>query len=375
MNDLANLNLTTLPSNIGGISIPDAIRGPLSALYGPGKYEKAIYRYPRDLGSNPARKHSIVFTVLKHKPQQLAQVGSDINALFSDVMSSGGDISSKAKELLNDNTKTIQEKLSDLTNVPGFSEKLGQSSRTLFNSVSQFFIKGNREVGDTIGLYIPDTVNVHYGSDYDTADLSTALGRLYFLAQGATSLTKAFTDQKDRTITNMVNAAGNDPFLREMVFGKMIGGALGMDISRQVLSAGGYAMNPQTQVLFRGVDFRTFQFDFVFTPYSREESVQVKNIIDRFKYYAAPQIDSNGIFNQGMYMKIPDSFDIKFYYGNEENRNVHRIGECVLTDINVDYAGSGQWSTFNDGSPNQIRLTLQFKETFIVDKNRIKEGY
>lgn len=94
-----------------------------------------------------------------------------------------------------------------------------------------------------------------------------------------------------------------------------------------------------------------------------------------FKYHSAPQIDKNGIFEQGLYMKVPDAFKINFYYGNEENLNVHKIGECVLENMNVDYAGSGQWSTFNDGAPNQIKLTLQFKETVIVDKNKINAGY
>jgi hypothetical protein len=40
----------------------------------------------------------------------------------------------------------------------------------------------------------------------------------------------------------------------------------------------------------------------------------------------------------------------------------------------VDYGPNG-WATFNDGSPVQIKLTLQFKETVIVDKNKIKAGY
>ena len=173
----------------------------------------------------------------------------------------------------------------------------------------------------------------------------------------------------------MINAAGNDPFIGELVSG-VVGKRLGADVSRLVLNAGGYAMNPQLQVLFRGIGFRSFQFDFVFTPYNKEEADMVKNIIYKFKYHSAPQINSNaGVFSQGMYMTVPDAFNIKFYYGNEENRNVQRIGECVLENVNVDYAGSGQWSTFNDGSPNQIRLTLQFKETVIIDKNRIADGY
>ena len=74
-------------------------------------------------------------------------------------------------------------------------------------------------------------------------------------------------------------------------------------------------------------------------------------------------------------MKIPDTFDIEFLYKGARNTNVHRIGESVLTNVNVDYAGSGTWATHNDGSPVQIKLTLQFTETVIIDKNKIAEGY
>jgi hypothetical protein len=376
------INLTTLPSNIGGISVSNATKGPLAALYG-SKYDKAQYRYPRDLGSNPARKHSIVFTALKHSPQQLSQVGSDANALVAELGSLGGvyaDVASKASDILKNGNLSMQQKIEQIkgtvSNAPTEALEIGSKAKTLFDSVSQFTIKGNRIPDTTIGLYIPDTVNVTYASSYDSdVSLSKSLGRLYFLAQGATSLAETFKNQKDVSMTNMINAAGNDPFVRDLVFGAA-GKALGMDqLNRLAVNAAGYALNPQIQVLFRGIGFRSFQFNFVFTPYNKEESQLVKEIITKFKYHAAPQIDSNGLFGQGMYMKIPDSFDIKFYYGNEENRNVHRIGECVLENVDVNYAGSGQWSTFNDGAPNQITLTLQFKETIIIDKNRIDEGY
>jgi hypothetical protein len=40
--------------------------------------------------------------------------------------------------------------------------------------------------------------------------------------------------------------------------------------------------------------------------------------------------------------------------------------------MNVDYAPFG-WSTFEDGSPTNIRMTLQFMETEIVTKQRVRE--
>ena len=136
----------------------------------------------------------------------------------------------------------------------------------------------------------------------------------------------------------------------------------------------GQAINPQLQVLFKGIGFRSFQFDFLFTPYSQEESLRVKEIIKAFKLAAAPEIKPTKVFDEGVFLDVPDIFGIEFFYKNKMNENVHRIGKCVLENINVDYAPNG-WSTFNDGSPVQTRLTLQFKEIEIIDKRKINEGY
>lgn len=358
-----SINIVTLPSNIGGISVPDAINGPLTALYGPGKFDKAQYRYPRDLGTNPARKHSIVFTVRKNQPKDLAAIGSNVSNLTTKTGELVGDLANvKANNIL-DGTVSV------LANY-------GEGIAGDINAITNSFTRLNKIDGDTIGLYIPDTVQVAYRAAYDE-NFSTrnALGRPYFLAQGATSIARAWQGAGEKSLVNLVNAAGNDPFIREFVFGKA-GQLLGMDLARLGLNAGGYAVNPQLQVLFSEVGFRHFQFVFTFIPHNKEEADTVKTIIEKFKYHSAPEIMSNGsIFEQGLYMKVPDSFNINFFYGNEENKNVHKVGECVLTNVDVNYAGGGQWSTFNDGSPTQINLTLDFTETVIIDKKRILQGY
>lgn len=370
------INITTIPSNIGGISVPDALRGPLSSLYGPGKYDTEIIRYPRDLGSNQARKHSIVFTVKKADPAQLTglieaakTVPDAIAGGIQDVVDTVFNTAKNAGKGLDTAFDTVAGgAVNTISNT-------GDRLKPFVNELSNQTLKLRKTPGPTIGLYVPDTVNVAYSTGYDAdVSLSDALGKFYFLAQGATSIAESFKNQEDRTLTNAINKAGNDPFIRELAL-RTVGKRTGVDITQLGLNAGGYAMNPQLQVLFKGIGFRSFQFDFMFTPHNKEEADAVKRIIYLFKYHSAPQIDRNGLFEQGMYMKVPDAFDIKFYYGNQENRNVHRIGECVLENINVDYAGSGQWSTFNDGQPNQIRMTLQFKETVIIDKNRINQGY
>ena len=65
---------------------------------------------------------------------------------------------------------------------------------------------------------------------------------------------------------------------------------------------------------------------------------------------------------------------MQLIYNNKENRYMQRIGESVLENVSVDYAPNG-FATFNDGSPVQIRLTLQFKETNILTRETIIQSY
>jgi hypothetical protein len=257
--------------------------------------------------------------------------------------------------------KTLQ----DLGSSPGTA-----AFATTVNNLTQLKLKRRAET--SIALYVPDTVNVSYESHYNDTSITGALGAPYKLAQGAVSLFNTFQNGGS-TAESMINAAGNDPFMREFAAG-LIGKATGTDLKDLALNAGGYAMNPQLQVLFQGVEFRRFQFDFVLTPYTKEEAVTINKIIKAFKLAAAPEFMDNKIFTTSVFLKIPDTFKIKFMYNGAENPNVHKVEECVLENINIDYAPNG-WSTFNDGAPVQTRMTLQFRETVIIDKKKIEGGY
>ena len=357
----------SIPTSVAGISIPGAVNGPLNLLYG-NKYDKTNYRFPRDVGSSPTRQHVILFTIKEPEPGNLA---GDLEGLVD----AGAEFGQEAFDSTGRVVKAVANgefRVAGTEAVSGLGKgsKFGEGLANAFTNV-----KMGRKIGDSIALYVPDTVNVSYTTQYDdTFSLTDALGKPYFLAQGAVSLFNTFENAKNESATNIINKAGGDPFVRSAVAGGL-DKLFGTNLKGIANQAGGYAMNPQLQVLFRGIGFRQFQFDFVLTPYSQEESETIKNIIEKFKMASAPEISPNGAFSQGLFMKVPDYFDIKFLYKGVENLKVNRIGESVLTNVNVDYAGAGTWATHNDGSPVQIKLTLQFIETVIIDKNKIKEGY
>ena len=360
----------SIPTSVAGISIPGAVNGPLNLLYG-NKYDKTNYRFPRDVGSNPTRQHVILFTINEPDPIQLGDVLQQASDAAVNIAKTVGPALATAAGQL-----TFKDKSGAIQTLVASGEAAKADIKNFGDTVNSLTTpKLNRKIGDSIALYIPDTVNVTYGADYnDKFSLTDALGKPYFLAQGAVSLYNTFKQALDQPIVNTINKAGNDPFVIKKI-AEVLGAKTGTNLTDIALNKGGFALNPQVQVLFEGIGFRNFQFDFLLTPYSQEEANTIKKIIEKFKYASAPKIEPNGVFSQGLFMQIPNTFNIEFLHKGARNENVHRIGESVLTNVNVDYSGAGTWATHNDGSPVQIRLTLQFTETIIIDKNKIKEGY
>ena len=47
----------------------------------------------------------------------------------------------------------------------------------------------------------------------------------------------------------------------------------------------------------------------------------------------------------------------------------------MLTQVDTDYTPNERLRTFEDGAPTQINLSLSFKETEMLTKEKINEGY
>jgi hypothetical protein len=58
-----------------------------------------------------------------------------------------------------------------------------------------------------------------------------------------------------------------------------------------------------------------------------------------------------------------------------ENDFLNKIGRCALREINVDYASSGSFSTFKNGAPTNMILSLTFEEMELLDSSMIEAGY
>jgi len=215
--------------------------------------------------------------------------------------------------------------------------------------------RSQRRLKTAIALHIPNQLSIRYGvqwSEDDTSMLAmaNAAGTEIMKAVTGTGKLKETAGVAQAVITNLAlskgpNAAGNSAAL-------------------------GLAANPKKEQVFKGVDFRTFSFDYQFFPRNPQEAKNVMNIIQEFKYHMHPEFKDTNNF---VYI-YPSEFDIMYYANGKENKNLHRHTSCVLTEVNVNYTPNGVFTTFPDGQPTQINLTLSFRELALLTKDKIKDG-
>ena len=122
--------------------------------------------------------------------------------------------------------------------------------------------------------------------------------------------------------------------------------------------ASGQVINQNLEMVFGGVTIRSFNFGWDLVPRSREEAYVVKSIIKNLKIHTAAKLD-----NEGMgFLNAPDIFRIGYFKGGTPHPFLNRFKTCALTNMSVNYTGSGTYATYDDGTPVHMKLDLSFKE-------------
>jgi hypothetical protein len=212
--------------------------------------------------------------------------------------------------------------------------------------------RSQKRLKTAIAMHVPNQLQIRYGmqwSEEDTTSLSIA-------AEGIDEVMKALDSKGKDSDVKGVGAA----IIANLTLGKTPGASAAL----------GLAANPKKEQVFKGVDFRTFQFDYQFFPRSSQEAKNVLNIIQQFKYHMHPEFKDEYNF---VYM-YPSEFDILYYNNGVENLKLHRHTSCVLTELNVNYTPNGTFTTFEDGMPTQINVTMNFRELALLTKDKVKDG-
>ena len=149
------------------------------------------------------------------------------------------------------------------------------------------------------------------------------------------------------------------------------------EIQQGLARNSGTIFNQNLELLFNNVNLRApFNFNFTFSPRNEIESLHVKAIIRAFKRYMAPQRKAKNNAN-GLLIGAPHVFRLQYMHGNREHPFLHKFKTCALTNMNVNYTGSNVYSTYPDGTPVHLEVSLTFQELspiYFEDYNDTPEG-
>lgn len=306
------------------------------------KYDFTQRRFPIDLGDQSYNGHYMVINI---NTQNGTRFKDSVESPFGRV--------NTAQRLDDELSKTdaLRYNIDDK-----WKDSDGISFSTTNSGLATLSIpRQTRRTVESIALYMPNTVVFDTSNDYEDVGLTNIGGSMLQTASSwAGSL--AGGSKLGKSIKSGLGAAGDV--------------ASGVGKVSQLLQR---PINPRIEVLFRNTLQRTFQFDFLFAPSSKEETIAMKQIIKTLRFHAAPEYE-NAI---GAFMYIPPSeFDITFYNRGIENEQIPRISTCALTKISVDYAPQGVYSTFREsGAPVSCRMQIEFRELEVVSKLRVLQGF
>ena len=219
----------------------------------------------------------------------------------------------------------------------------------------------------SICMYMPPSVDVKYGADYQDTEMGTGtkmgVEAIQSILAGTASMDSAKEALKDQT-----GAIGDGIIKGGTSAIDLIPGFAGSNAAFEMQR--GFIKAPRMELAFKGIPKRDFSYEFKMMPKSAAEAEMAKNIVKTFKMYMLPEIKSAG----SMQLTTPATFDIQYMHLGEENMNLNKIGTCVLTNMDVKYGGD-KYKTHADAVPVETSMTLSFKELDLVTREKAEQGF
>lgn len=239
-----------------------------------------------------------------------------------------------------------------------FSDTLPNKPFNMFGGVA--------EVNRVIALPMPANYEVvtkiDYGSNFEASDAS----KLADFAMGNGSAMSKLGGAATWAVINGVTKAKPGGLINTIT-NKLMSGGSG-STKTQIESSQRIAQNPMKEVMFTGMGFRDYSFNYILSPKNRGEAAQIREIIATLRYYALPELVLGRL-----YYIFPGVFRFRFMIGSRENIWIPKIGTSVIETISVDYSptNGNTWSSHPLGEPAFIRISIRIKEIEIVDRTRV----
>ena len=340
------------------------------------KYSLGTIQYPDDLGTNEFG-HYLMFYIYEVSKSRYS--GPQQTKTVSNVSQAAGQ-RGQQKTVIKNHKKAEGISSSASTAYPyKGNEKLAKRGDE--KSLSGALKRSKRLVrtSDVISLYMPPNIKSKYGANYKNSETGLA-GVLGAQLADSTSIDSMLQNFSDTGTFNTIKDAFIDTM--GLKIGASITSLVGAGDLEGVLRKGMQkALNPAVEAIFQSVDLREYSFSFRFTPRSESEVRTVDNIIKLFKFHMLPERVQNQ--EVGRHLIFPSEFEVHYMFQGVENTWYPFAAGSVLKSMDVDYGPGGETQHFRPiqtdmGSlpaPTEINMTLNFRETEIMTKEKIVEGF
>ena len=151
--------------------------------------------------------------------------------------------------------------------------------------------------------------------------------------------------------------------IRAAISGAAVG-ALGGNITADsvIARSTGQILNSNLELLFQGVNLRTFPYSITFSPRSPDEALVVKAIIRSLKQSMSPKAGNYNGSAQGIFLQSPDLFQLEYLKDGAPHPFLNKFKLAALTGMSVNYTNAGTYTSYEDGTPVNLRMDLTFKE-------------
>lgn len=124
----------------------------------------------------------------------------------------------------------------------------------------------------------------------------------------------------------------------------------------------GQVLNPNMELLFKGVSLREFAFEYDLAPRDGNEAKEIKKIITTLKRAQAARTSANNSAGSGLFISAPRVFQLEYRSGNKKHPFLHSFKPMAMKGMAVNYTGSGNYSVYGDSTPVHMKLTMNFQE-------------
>ena len=229
-----------------------------------------------------------------------------------------------------------------------------------------------KRLDTAIALYMPNAINVTYGSRYldtEISPLGAAAGDIGVdILEGRGSFKGALEKLQEKL--------PQEAKRRVITKALQLGDAVGLTGAREAFEINrAEVVADRMELAFKNINRRNFQYSFKMIPKNEKEADEIRKIIYAFKFNMLPEMTSG---RAGNTMGFPNTFDIEYRFLGKDNDYISRVSTCVLETMTVSYGGD-RFKTFaprDDGAPVvETSLTLSFKELELITRERVAEGF